>query len=120
MKLDTIHKDRRGSICLVTGDLKQFQEVTIFTTNNGFARGGCIHKKSDEFATVIEGAVRYRIGSRDSILVCGQSLTIPKNTPHYFVSLVDSVVMEWGATPEEKTEKHLATRKIVDEINSSN
>jgi len=120
MKLDTIHKDRRGSICLVTGDLKQFQEVTIFHTRQGFARGGCIHAKNCEYTTVIEGAVRYKIGSKDRILTCGQTMVIPKNTPHYFISLTNSVVIEWGATPEEKSEKHLATRKIVDAINSAN
>ena len=120
MKLDTIHKDRRGSISLMTEDLKQFQEVTVFNTKGGFARGGCIHKKSEEFTIVIEGAVRYVMGGKGLILVCGQSTTIPKNTPHYFISLVDSVVIEWGALPEEKAEKHLATRKIVDAINSSN
>jgi len=33
------------------------------------------------------------------------------------VSLSDSIVMEFGATPEEKKEKHPEFRKIVDEIN---
>lgn len=120
MKLETIHTDRRGSINLLTGDLKQFQEVTVFKTGQGFARGGCIHAKNCEYVTVIEGAVRYKVGSKDRILSCGQIMVVPKNTPHYFISLTDSVVLEWGATPEEKFVKHPKTRAIVDAINSSN
>ena len=42
---------------------------------------------------------------------------IPRNTPHYFIALEDSIILEWGATPEEKINKHKEFRKMVDDIN---
>ena len=116
MELKTIHKDKRGSISLVTG-LREFKEMTIFKTNKGYARGGCIHNKHNEYTTVIEGEVEYHIGNNTYILIDGDSTKIPVGTPHYFVSLTDSVVLEWGADPEEKEEKHKETREIVNGIN---
>jgi hypothetical protein len=47
------------------------------------------------------------------------SIKIPKGTPHYFISWGYSLVLEWGATIEEKGEKHLEFRQIVDRINDS-
>lgn len=119
MKLDTIHTDGRGSINLLLGDLEEHEEVTIFKTNKGYARGGCIHEKSEEYCCIIEGMVEYVVGSTARICRRGDIVYIPKNTPHYYITLENSVVIEWGANPEEKKEKHLETRKIVDEINAN-
>ena len=120
MKLEQIHEDSRGKIALLLDAFKNLKEVTVFVTSKGFARGGCVHKFNDEYCTVIEGMVEYRLDSRFIILGPGESLTIQKNTPHYFVALEDSVVLEWGATPKEKQEKDEHFRKIVDEINKHN
>jgi mannose-6-phosphate isomerase-like protein (cupin superfamily) len=118
LKLEKLHEDGRGEIYLILGDLQEHDEITIFTTRKNYARGGCIHKLNNEFCTVLEGKIRYFIGEKEPLeMNAGQTVMIKKNTPHYFVSLEDSIVMEWGATPAEKKEKHLATRKLVDEIN---
>jgi mannose-6-phosphate isomerase-like protein (cupin superfamily) len=117
IKLEKIHKDDRGEIYILLGDLKEHKEITLFSTNKDFARGGCIHKLNDEFNTVLEGKIHYFIGDNKFILSKGESIKIPRNTPHYFISLTDSLVVEWGCTPEEKVEKHKPFRDIVDDIN---
>jgi len=120
LQLRKIHNDERGAIFLLEGtDLKEHEEITIFTCKRGKSRGGCIHKFHDEYCTVFEGIIRYYISNKPypMVLSKGESVKIPKDTPHYFVAITDCIVAEWGATPEEKKEKHPETRKIVDEIN---
>ncbi len=117
MRLEEIHADARGKINLLTGDMK-LDEITVFTTNAGYARGGCIHEINDEYTVIIEGEVLYCIGDKYSILKKGDSCIIPKLTPHYFLSITDSIVLEWGAIPIEKLKKHAKYRQIVDNINA--
>lgn len=117
MKLKQIHKDFRGTIDIING-LDKYPEVTVFKTKAEHARGGCIHKDNEEFVCVIEGIIEYYSGEERRRLFPGDSFHIPKNTPHYFISMTDSTVLEWGATEEEKQEKHDKFRRIVDEINS--
>lgn len=119
MKSDLIHQDKRGRILSLKSDIFQFPEVTLFHTKDGFARGGCIHDLNDEFCTVISGKVEYVVGEEIRILLTGDSIKIPKGTPHYFMSLGDSAVIEWGATEDEKKVKHAEFRQIVDRINDS-
>lgn len=118
MRLETIHKDSRGSINLILGDLSEFKEITVFKTVSGKARGGCVHNKHQEFCCVLEGSIEYYIGDDCLVMQAGEVVTIPQSTPHYFISITDSVVAEWGASPEEKQVKHLQFRHIVDEINN--
>jgi len=121
LKMKKIHKDERGEIYLIEGkELQHHEEVTIFTCKQGFARGGCIHHKNDEHCTVLEGEVHYYIGNMAFPYVKmkkGDTVKISRGTPHYFLAYTDCIVMEWGATKKEKEEKHMSTRKIVDEIN---
>lgn len=116
MQLIKIHEDERGSISIVKG-LIHIPELTLFKTNKGFARGGCIHPYSDEYCCIVDGSVRYVIGANGDIFTKGMSVLIPKNTPHYFEALEDCIVLEWGATSEEKRNKHSDFRSIVDKIN---
>ena len=118
MKLTKIHKDDRGSIYSIEDDNLGHPEVTIFFTKKNKARGGCIHKKSDEYTCIISGMVEYQIGDKKILLGLGCSTVIPSNTPHYFKSLTDSVVLEWGAKISEKKQKHKKFREIVDRINA--
>lgn len=119
MKLNLIHQDKRGSISSLISDNLPFDEVTVFETNAGFARGGCVHNINDEFCTVIAGQVEYVIGDELHILSDGMSVKIPKGTPHYFISWGYSMVLEWGASVAEKQVKHVEYRQIVDRINDS-
>ena len=119
LNLSKLYEDKRGEIFLLKGDLKDHEEITLFTTKKTFARGGCIHEFNDESCVVLEGAIKYYIGNNEpKILHKGQSIIIPHNTPHYFQSITDSLVVEWGATPKEKKHKHESLRKIVDDINN--
>ena len=117
MKFSKIHKDDRGSISLLHEDMK-LDEVTVFETNAGYARGGCVHNINDEYVTVIEGDVIYVTDGLVEYMSMGDNLTVHAGMPHYFISVTDSIVMEWGATPKEKKEKHTEYRRVVDEFNS--
>lgn len=117
MQLIKIHEDDRGEISILK-NLLTLPEVTIFKTKARYARGGCIHPFSDEYCCVVEGTILYTIGENRAVYQKGASVFIPKNTPHYFESLQDSIVLEWGATSEEKKNKHASYRKIVDCINA--
>lgn len=122
MKLTHIHSDNRGSIFSLSEDLLNFEEVAVFKTNKNYARGGCIHNLNGEYVCVLEGSIKYTYmlnGTvEEKVLNVGDTLYLPKSTPHYFVSLTDSTVMEWGATEIEKKEKHKIFRQIVDAINA--
>lgn len=119
LKLKKIHEDERGEIYIIVGDsLKEHEEITIFTTKRNYARGGCIHKKHSERFCILEGIIEYDIGGCISIYGKGSSFIIPRNIPHYFKSMTDSIVMEWGASSDEKKKKHRKYRKIVDKINA--
>ena len=69
MKFEKIHEDNRGEIYLVLDALQEGRELTLFTTRNGYARGGCIHRKSGESCVVIKGEIKYWIGDKDPIIM---------------------------------------------------
>ena len=119
MKSESIQTDKRGRIISVKDDELGCPEIVIFFTKDGFARGGCVHNLNDEYCSVISGKVEYVVGEELKIMWAGDSVKIPKGTPHYFVSLGDSVAIEWGATEEEKKVKHTEYRQIVDRINDT-
>ena len=119
MKFEKIHEDMRGEIALVLDLLPDGRELTLFTTRKGYARGGCIHRKSGESCVVIKGEIKYWIGDKEPVtMMRGDTCYIEAGTPHYFIALTDeTVVMEWGALPEEKKEKYPPSRMLVDRIN---
>jgi len=122
MDFKHIHEDNRGGIkALVGAELLPAEEVTFFTTNAGFARGGCVHRDSSEHICVLKGHIHFVIkGTEETAgipLRIGESYTIPPNTPHYFYSVTDSVVIEWGPKISEKGERDEEFRSIVDAMN---
>jgi mannose-6-phosphate isomerase-like protein (cupin superfamily) len=123
MELTNINEDSRGFIKTLVGDLSFVPEITIFKTKAGMARGGCIHPNSQEHLVVVEGTINYIYRMIDStlqykVLTVGESITIVPNVPHYFISITDSIVLEWGPKIEEKQDKYEEFRKIVLGINS--
>ena len=121
LKFEMIHEDERGEIYLITGALPEGRELTLFTTKKGFARGGCIHKESAEDCIIIKGEIQYFIEGWDPAFMSrGDTCHISSNTPHYFIALTEeTIVMEWGPKPGEKTEKYPEWRETVDGINQS-
>jgi quercetin dioxygenase-like cupin family protein len=119
LKFEKIHMDERGEIYVITGALPEGREITLFTTKKGYARGGCVHRENRERVTMINGGVRYHIEHLSPKEYWeGDLFTIPAGVAHYFISLTDSVVIEWGATIEEKKEYNPEWRKIVEKINN--
>jgi len=115
LKLNRIYEDKRGEIYTITD--KDDNEITILITRAGKARGGCIHQE-EEHILVLSGYAEYNIN--DSINYChkGGGLIIPRDTPHYYISHTDSVILEWGAS-FNNTIKDKETRKIVEDINGN-
>lgn len=122
MELKLIHSDNRGKIHILTG-FNTYPEVTLFKTNSGYSRGGCIHNLHDEYICVLEGTVDYTFEDKDRDKIYkirlndGETYKIPKGTPHYFYSVTHSTVLEWGCEESEKKQKHVVFRAIVDTIN---
>ena len=112
--LKQIHSDKRGEIWILDG-FASFSECKILKTNKGSARGGCVHTQ-DEYLVVLEGTIGLACGETYYLLNKGDSRKILANTPHYFYSIKDSVVSEWGASLEGTT-KDPEFLKIVEEIN---
>lgn len=123
MQLQKIHEDIRGIIYSLTGNPLTFEEVSFLYTKKGLARGGCFHAINPEHLTVIQGTIEYyyRLPNTEEIIKVllneGQSITIPPKTPHYMISIADSIILEWGCTVEEKQKKHEEFRKIVLDYN---
>ena len=120
MKIEKVHSDHRGETHSLTTPLLNVEEVSFFFTKSGINRGGCIHKFSKEHLCVIMGEIKYVFGDDTQIryLQAGESITIDANVPHYFLSLEDSIVCEWGAPMSEKKEHHPKFRALVNELNS--
>lgn len=110
-----VHSDERGEIYIAPW--KKERDIAIFTTKQGYARGGCIHH-DDEFFVVIAGEVGCTIDDEYRIYKAGMSDCIKKNIPHMTVSLTDSVIMEWGARRDDKNTYHEGYRKKVEMINN--
>ncbi len=124
LKLKRVHKDKRGEIYVLSVVGK---ELTFLITKKGYARGGCVHKINHENVFVLSGKIKYVIKGvhkNNNIYkqICDEGARAEtfKGTPHYFVSLTDSIVMEWGATKAEKDKKYKPFRDIVNKINEKN
>lgn len=120
MEIKKVWSDKRGETFSLTDENLGWQEVAIFHTKAGVARGGCIHPNSSEMLCVISGEIEYVYGE-DMQKIClypGDSFLTDPNTPHYFLSKTDSIVMEWGPLLEEKQAKHDRFREIVNAINA--
>lgn len=121
MKLETVQTDERGGIYSITGEEIESPEYAILKSKKNMARGGCIHANHSENLVVLEGRILYfsSLTPNGVLLTKGDSYFLPPNVPHYYISLTDSIVMEWGCPPEEKKVKHKEYRAIVESHNAS-
>jgi quercetin dioxygenase-like cupin family protein len=65
--------------------------------------------ENEQFAVVLSGRIRFRIGSegssdrRELTLGAGEVLEIPSNVPHAAEALEDTLILDMFAPPSEKT-----------------
>ena len=131
-----VNEDERGEISVLFDPVEEDnKEIAILRTNKGFVRGGCVHNLNDEIVLVVKGKVQYHIITKwkkknpntlidgedhVQILVGGDKILVPKGKPHYYISLTDSIVIEFGATTPEKQKKHPEIREMVERLNRGN
>lgn len=120
IELIDIHEDKRGYIKLVKDLLPENREFTFLELKKDFARGGCMHTE-DEFFVVIKGMIRVIIGKDDRCYWEGRSGILPKNEPHCFIAVHDSIIAEWGIKSEDKEKdiKDERMRRLVQSINDT-
>jgi quercetin dioxygenase-like cupin family protein len=93
------------------------QEVLVFEIKAGKLRGGEIHS-GPQYSVCVYGSIEVVLKQNGkcnvSLLSAGSVIIIPKNTPHLFRALEDSVFVEWKK-PGVETEYYDPFRRIVEE-----
>lgn len=99
MKVEKVSEDDRGEIWKV-GSENSF--YFIAKTLKGHSRGGDIHD-GEQYLLVLEGKLEVRLmlpGGEEKIEMNPRDfLTVPKDIPHLFIALENSVFLEWGNFP---------------------
>lgn len=95
-----VHTDERRSIFANT-DLLDRKEISIIKLKEGQAIGGCIHDDIEYYA-VISGNVMVMNGVENTIAFPGDAGIFYKGNPHAFYAYKDSILLEWGISPEGK------------------
>ena len=123
MKCEFVHEDIRGHIISVTG-ITTCPEMVFVWTDKGYARGGCIHD-TDETVLVIEGSIMLHCDYSKPMRYNNQwqqidegdpSIIIPAGVPHFYISLENSLIMEYGPD-NANTKKDIEMRNRVERIN---
>lgn len=99
MKIDKVQEDKRGEIWKIeTGKRTAFLSKTF----KGKARGGDIHDGS-QYTLILEGKVKVLMKfperEKEEILEKNDLIIVPKDIPHVFIALEDSVFLEWHELP---------------------
>jgi quercetin dioxygenase-like cupin family protein len=100
MEFKEVHSDKRRTIYADTS-LLDGKEVSIIKLKKGKAIGGCMHSE-DEYWAILSGCVLVSNGVENTIAMSPDSGTFYANTPHAFYAEEDSIIMEWGISPEDK------------------
>lgn len=95
-----VHSDERRTI-FVNNTLLKDKEISIIKLKKGKAIGGCLHNK-DEYYCILSGCVMVMNGVENIISMDGDSGIFRENTPHAFIAEEDSIIIEWGISPEDK------------------
>lgn len=56
---------------------------------------------SEQFSSILEGALKFRMEGREFVARAGDVVVIPSNLPHYAEAVEDSVVLDVFAPPRE-------------------
>lgn len=117
MEFKEVHSDERRTI-LANTDLLKGKEISIIKLKKGKAIGGCIHSV-DEYYAVISGCVIVTKQFENTVGMPGDAGTFYAGTPHAFFAEEDSIIMEWGVTPEEK-QKDLKDNELLNKVKEFN
>jgi len=110
MELRSIHKDKRGTIFLLSIKNKKY---LVLETFKGYRRGGDYHS-SDQHDVVLKGKIKCKSPNMNRILIEGDSITFKAFEPHYIEALEDSLVLEW-LEGDYKKWYYKKYRKLVEE-----
>jgi len=115
MSLDEpIYRDSRGEIRRY--EIRDVKFNVLFT-KKGALRSGDYHPV-EQYDLILKGKVKItlRKNGKDEIIQKGANelVTIPKNIPHLFEFLEDTIMLEWWSGPFE-VEYYKPYRKFVEE-----
>jgi len=116
MKIKKLNEDVRGEMYQILNNGKEF---ILFDIKAGMARGGDYHT-TNQYDLVMDGEVEYRRTLPNgeeiiNILRKTDYIMSPKNEPHIFIALEDSLVLEWTELGKFQKELYAPYRKIIDE-----
>lgn len=111
--VEKTNEDKRGEIYhLVINNI----DYWLSFTKKGFGRGGDIHDceqhnlclKGEFNVKVLLPSDKTREHEIERCLVAGESISIPKELPHIFKALEDSIMLEWhdGKLPPFSEKKY--------------
>jgi mannose-6-phosphate isomerase-like protein (cupin superfamily) len=118
MEFKSVSSDERREILANTELLPEGKEVSIIKLNKGKAIGGCIHNK-DEYWTILSGCVIVVNGIENTVAMAPDSGTFYMGTPHAFFAEEDSIIIEYGITPEEK-QRNKKDTELLTRVNKFN
>lgn len=87
-----IFEDHRGTVFSYYNFTENFVEYNLMITKKGDVRGYHFHPEFDEYMMVVDGTCLFREYTNEIsevTLNTGDSILIPKNTPHTFIALTD-------------------------------
>lgn len=109
MKVEKIfeHIDDRGTFCeLHRGG--NWQEINSSTVNNGYARGGHYHKKTEELILVVSGKCEFKTidmrNKNENVFVCeaNEGVIVYPFEKHFVNALEDSKLISLLSMPYDK------------------
>ena len=118
LEFNQVHKDDRREI-LANTTLLSGKEISIIKLNKKKAIGACKHPNDNEYWAVVSGEVIVSTGPENKVAFPGDAGIFPADTPHAFYALQDSIIFEWGISPESKKDspKDLEMLNRVNELN---
>jgi len=114
---EKVHSDDRRTI-YANSTLLNGKEISIIHLKKGKAIGGCMHEHDENYA-VLSGKVDILCGQDTYLDVEKDMGVFPAFSRHAFLAKEDSIIMEWGITPEEKnnSKKDEALLNLIKKVN---
>ena len=117
MEFKNVSEDERRTI-YANNKLLNGKEISVITLHRGKACGGCIHSK-DEYYCILKGLVTVMKGDKVFVEKVPSSGTFTKGTPHGFYALEESIIIEFGISPDEK-KRNIKNKEMLEKIDKLN